>query len=174
MERVGAGPKTAVIAAVALWFGGYLLSLIGDGMVGLYPAGLLTMWGAVGLAEMIISALIGGAIYQERKVQEDVLASWPANQTTTANSDVTSSTASSRQSRATARAAGPRRTRRLRPQRGWLVDRGRLTDSRKSRPRAWLTPASRTSSRPARMPSIVGRTVRSGTMPTRWVGVPSG
>jgi hypothetical protein len=59
--RFGAGPKTAVIAAVALWFGGYLLSLIGYGMVGLYPAGLLTMWGAVGLAEMIIAALIGGA-----------------------------------------------------------------------------------------------------------------
>jgi hypothetical protein len=66
--RFGAGPKTAVIAAVALWFGGYLLSLIGYGMVGLYPAGLLTMWGAVGLAEMIIAALIGGAIYRERKV----------------------------------------------------------------------------------------------------------
>jgi hypothetical protein len=39
-ERFGAGPKTAVIAAVALWFGSYLLSLIGHGMVGLYRDGL--------------------------------------------------------------------------------------------------------------------------------------
>jgi hypothetical protein len=38
--RFGAGPKTAVIAAVAFWSGGYVLSLIGYGMVGLYPAGL--------------------------------------------------------------------------------------------------------------------------------------
>jgi hypothetical protein len=61
-ERFGAGPKTAVIAAVALWFGGHLLSLIGYSLVGLQPAGLLTMCGAAGLAEMIIAALIGGAI----------------------------------------------------------------------------------------------------------------
>jgi hypothetical protein len=63
--RFGAGPKTAVIAAIALWCGGYLLSLIGYGMIGLYPGGLLMIWGAVGLAEMIIAALIGGAIYRE-------------------------------------------------------------------------------------------------------------
>jgi hypothetical protein len=35
VERVGAGPKTAVIAAVALWFGGHLLSLIGYSLLGL-------------------------------------------------------------------------------------------------------------------------------------------
>lgn len=64
-SRFGPGPKTAMIAAAALWSGGWLLSLIGYGMIGLYPAGLLTMWGAVGLAEMMIAALIGGAIYRE-------------------------------------------------------------------------------------------------------------
>lgn len=63
--RFGPGPKTAVIAAIALWCGGYLLSLIGYGMIGLYPGGLLMIWGAVGLAEMIIAALIGGAVYRE-------------------------------------------------------------------------------------------------------------
>jgi hypothetical protein len=39
--RFGPGPKTAVIVAVALWFGGWLLSLIGYQMIGLYPTGLL-------------------------------------------------------------------------------------------------------------------------------------
>jgi len=63
--RFGAGPRTAVVAAVALWFGGYLLSLIGYGMIGMYPSSLLTVWGAVGLAEMIIAAIVGGWIYRE-------------------------------------------------------------------------------------------------------------
>ena len=63
--RFGPGPKTAVIAAVTVWFGGYLLSLIGYGMVGLYPSSLLFIWGAVGLVEMIVAALVGGAIYKE-------------------------------------------------------------------------------------------------------------
>lgn len=37
--RFGAGPKTAVIVAVAMWAGGYLLSLVGYHMLGLYPGG---------------------------------------------------------------------------------------------------------------------------------------
>jgi hypothetical protein len=54
-----------VIAAVALWSGGYLLSLIGYGMIGMYPDSMLTIWGAVGLVEMIIAAIAGGWIYKE-------------------------------------------------------------------------------------------------------------
>ena len=63
--RFGPGPKTAVIAAVVLWFGGWLLSLIGYGMIGLYPTGLLVQWGIVGLVELILAALLGGMIYRE-------------------------------------------------------------------------------------------------------------
>jgi len=63
--RFGAGPRTAVIAALATWSGGYLLSIIGYGMVGLYPNSLLTTWAVVGLVEMIIAALAGGWIYRE-------------------------------------------------------------------------------------------------------------
>lgn len=63
--RFGPGPRTAVIAAVALWFGGYLLSLIGYGMIGLYPTRLLATWATIGLVEMIVAALIGGALYRE-------------------------------------------------------------------------------------------------------------
>lgn len=63
--RFGAGPRTAVIVAVALWFGGYLLSLLGYGMLGLYPTGMLVMWGVVGLVELIVAALAGGWVYRE-------------------------------------------------------------------------------------------------------------
>lgn len=51
--------------AVALWLGGYLLSIIGLGMMGIYPTGMLVMWAAVGLVEMILAALLGGWIYRE-------------------------------------------------------------------------------------------------------------
>jgi len=63
--RFGPGPKTAVLVAVVLWFGGSLLSLVGYQMVGIYPTGLLVTWGIVGIAEMIIAALVGGWIYKE-------------------------------------------------------------------------------------------------------------
>ena len=63
--RFGPGPRTAILVAVVLWFGGYLLSLTGYYLVGLYPIRLLVMWGAVGLVEMIIAALVGGWIYKE-------------------------------------------------------------------------------------------------------------
>jgi hypothetical protein len=63
--RFGAGPKTAVVVAVAMWVGGYLLSLLGYQMIGLYPSSMLVMWGAIGLIEMIIAALAGGWIYRE-------------------------------------------------------------------------------------------------------------
>lgn len=63
--RFGPGPGTAAKVAVALWAGGYLLSLIGLGLVGLYPMGMLVTWGIVGLVEMILAALLGGWIYRE-------------------------------------------------------------------------------------------------------------
>jgi len=63
--RFGAGPKTAVIVAVAMWLGGYLLSLIGYAMMGLFPALLLVHWGITGLIEMILAALAGAWLYKE-------------------------------------------------------------------------------------------------------------
>lgn len=63
--RFGPGPGTAVKVAVALWAGGYLTSLVGLGMVGLYPTGMLVIWGIVGLVETILAALLGGWIYRE-------------------------------------------------------------------------------------------------------------
>lgn len=63
--RFGPGPKTAVIVAVALWLGGYLLSLLGFQMLGLFPGRMLVLWGTVGLVEMILAALAGGWVYRE-------------------------------------------------------------------------------------------------------------
>ena len=63
--RFGPGPKTAILVAVVLWCGGYFLSLVGYQMVGMYPTGMLVMWGIVGIVEMIIAALVGGWIYKE-------------------------------------------------------------------------------------------------------------
>ncbi|NIM49044.1 MAG: hypothetical protein GTO22_07265 [Gemmatimonadales bacterium] len=63
--RFGPGPKTAVIVAVALWFGSYLLSLLGYQMFGLFTTGMLVMWGAIGLVEIILAAIVGGWIYRE-------------------------------------------------------------------------------------------------------------
>lgn len=63
--RFGPGPRTAVLVAVGLWFGGYLVSLIGYQMLGLYATGMLVMWGVVGLVELILAGLLGGWIYRE-------------------------------------------------------------------------------------------------------------
>lgn len=63
--RFGPGPRTAVMVAVAMWGGGYLLSLLGYRMLGLFPDSLLAQWAAVGLVEMVAAANLGGWIYRE-------------------------------------------------------------------------------------------------------------
>lgn len=63
--RFGPGPKTAVIVAVAFWIGSYMLSLLGYQMLGLYPASMLVMWGAIGLVELIVATLVGAWLYRE-------------------------------------------------------------------------------------------------------------
>lgn len=63
--RLGPGPRTAVIVAVGLWVGGWLLALIGYRMIGLYPLRLLVMWGATGLLEMILAGVLGAWVYRE-------------------------------------------------------------------------------------------------------------
>jgi len=63
--RFGAGPMTAVKVAVAFWFGGNLIFLIGYNMGGFYPPDLLVMWGIMGLIQMILATLVGGWVYKE-------------------------------------------------------------------------------------------------------------
>ena len=64
--RLGPGPRTAVTVAVMLFVGGYMLWLLGYRMMGLFSDGLLLAWGAIGLVEMVLAALLGGYIYREK------------------------------------------------------------------------------------------------------------
>ena len=63
--RFGPGPRTAVSVAIVLWAGGYLVSLLGYQLMGLFPPSLLVLWGAVGLVEMVVAGLVGAWLYRE-------------------------------------------------------------------------------------------------------------
>jgi hypothetical protein len=63
--RFGAGPKTALLAAIVLWFLAYFWPSLGMGLMGFMPMKLLLIAMAWGLAEVVIAALAGGALYKE-------------------------------------------------------------------------------------------------------------
>ncbi len=63
--RFGPGPKTALIVAVALFLGSYLIALLGYELLGLFPTRLLVIWGVIGLTEMILATLVGAWLYNE-------------------------------------------------------------------------------------------------------------
>ena len=63
--RFGPGPMTAVKVAMAFWVGGYLLSLFGYHMGGIYPDDLLAKWGIMGLISMILATVVGAWVYKE-------------------------------------------------------------------------------------------------------------
>jgi hypothetical protein len=63
--RFGPGPRTAILVAVVLWAGGYFLSMLGYHLLRLFPDRMLFLWGATGLAEMILGSLLGARIYRE-------------------------------------------------------------------------------------------------------------
>src|ERR1043166_900598 len=63
--RFGAGPKTAIIAALFAWFGVYVYQnviALGLGMVPIKLVGIALAWG---LVEYILGALAGAALYKE-------------------------------------------------------------------------------------------------------------
>jgi hypothetical protein len=63
--RFGAGPKTAIIAALFAWFGVYVYqNVIGLGL-GIVPARAVVIAVAWGLVEYILAALAGAALYKE-------------------------------------------------------------------------------------------------------------
>jgi hypothetical protein len=63
--RFGAGPKTAVIAGVALWFFIFLLHALGEAPLGLFPQRVYTLGTIVGLFEVPVAAVVGAYLYKE-------------------------------------------------------------------------------------------------------------
>ena len=63
--RCGAGPKTAIIAALIAWFGIYLYSGIINGLLFGIPLNTMLMVCAWGLIEYILGAIVGAALYKE-------------------------------------------------------------------------------------------------------------
>jgi hypothetical protein len=63
--RFGAGPRTAVIVAAALWAGATVVQIAGYQMLGIFPVSMLATWGVIGLVELILAALAGAWLYRE-------------------------------------------------------------------------------------------------------------
>jgi hypothetical protein len=64
-QRLGAGPKTAIIAGLIVWFCVYFYSGILNGVLFGIPVILIVSGVVWGLAEYIIAALAGAALYKE-------------------------------------------------------------------------------------------------------------
>ncbi len=63
--RLGAGPKTAAIAAIVVWFLNYFSGALTIGALGLFPAKLILVSLVWGLVELLVAALVGGMLYTE-------------------------------------------------------------------------------------------------------------
>jgi hypothetical protein len=63
--RYGAGPKTALAAAAAVWFLGYLLADVTPLALKLFPTRVMVIGLAVGLVEVIVGTLVGAWLYRE-------------------------------------------------------------------------------------------------------------
>jgi hypothetical protein len=63
--RLGPGPKTAAIVAVAAFLGFYMPGMLGYRMIGLYPDSLIVEWSVVGLVELVVVTIVGAWVYRE-------------------------------------------------------------------------------------------------------------
>src|SRR3989442_9038073 len=63
--RFGAGPKTAVIAGLAVWFFVGLLHQIGESPMGLMPQRLATIGTCVALISIPLATVVGAYVYKE-------------------------------------------------------------------------------------------------------------
>jgi hypothetical protein len=64
--RYGAGPKTAIVAGVAMWFMNYVLGGMFPALMHIYPRPLAAMTTALAIVEVLVAALVGAAVYQEK------------------------------------------------------------------------------------------------------------
>ena len=67
LPRYGAGPKTAVIAGLAVWILNDVLPAITLGEAGLYPANVLVINSLTSLVRYTIATLAGAWIYKEEQ-----------------------------------------------------------------------------------------------------------
>ncbi len=63
--RFGAGPGTAVLVGLAVWFFAYLYGSIGMVTLGIFPAGVTAVATIWGLAEVLIASVAGAWVYVE-------------------------------------------------------------------------------------------------------------
>lgn len=63
--RYGPGPRTAVCAALSVWFLGYLMAMVPPIMMEMFPVGLAIIMLAAGLVEVVIGTLLGAYVYRE-------------------------------------------------------------------------------------------------------------
>jgi hypothetical protein len=62
--RFGAGPKTAIIAAVVIWLV-FMFGTVSDVIIGLAPANLAALAAIWSLVETIVAAVAGAWVYKE-------------------------------------------------------------------------------------------------------------
>ncbi len=63
--RFGAGPKTAVYAALLTWVTGYIFVDVTPTIMGVFPMSMTWMLIGVGLVEIAVATLVGAWLYKE-------------------------------------------------------------------------------------------------------------
>jgi hypothetical protein len=61
----GAGPKTAIIAALAVWAIMFAVPFIADVPLRFYTANMLVMWAVYELITSLVGGLVAGALYKD-------------------------------------------------------------------------------------------------------------
>jgi len=64
-SRLGAGPKTAIVAALLMWFGIYFYSGVINGIILKIPTNELAIGIVWGVVEYVIAAIAGAWLYKE-------------------------------------------------------------------------------------------------------------
>jgi hypothetical protein len=63
--RFGAGPRTAVYAALLIWVVGYVIPNVFQTVSGLVPLNMMLTITVVGLVEIVVATVVGAYIYKE-------------------------------------------------------------------------------------------------------------